>query len=316
MRKETSAFMPTVSETPEQAERTRQIALVGLWIFPILWTVNLWAARVAHGVVSPNVLALGRWGLVGLFLALLTRHELWAKRQWIKAHFWRYVILGACGMWICGAWVYLAGQTTQALNISLIYSSSPVLIAMGAVWFMRESLRPTQMAGVVLCLVGVVHVIVKGQWQQLQTVEFTAGDAWIAAASLAWAAYTLLQKHWKSEFSPSAHLALICLGGGLVIAPFALLEATVWGMPEWTMKATWMVLATALFPGLGAYWMYGWTQRVLGASKVSVTLFLGPLYTAIMAAVVLNENLGAHHFVGAALILPGVALVTLLGSRR
>ena len=82
------------------------------------------------------------------------------------------------------------------------------------------------------------------------------------------------------------------------------------------MKATWMVLATALSPGLGAYWMYGWTQRVSGISKVSVILFLGPLYTAIMAAVVLNERLSAHHFVGAALILPGVALVTWLGARR
>ena len=308
--------MPTVSDTPEHAERLRRLALVSLWIFPVLWTVNLLVARVAPGVISPNMLALGRWGLVGAFLAFVTRRELWDKRHIVRAHAWRYVILGACGMWICGAWVYLAGQTTQALNISLIYSSSPVLIAIGAVWFMKESMGPPQIAGVVLCLVGVVHVIVKGQWQQLQAVEFTTGDAWIAAASLAWAAYTLLQKHWKSEFSASAHLAMICWGGVLVIAPFALLEATVWGMPDWSMKATWMVLATALFPGLGAYWMYGWTQRILGASKVSVTLFLGPLYTAIMATLVLQEALSTHHFVGAALILPGVALVTLVKARR
>lgn len=300
----------------ELSDSTRKLALAGLWIFPIFWTVNMVVARTAPGVVSPHVLAMGRWAMVGALLAFLTRHELWDKRAIIRDQWHRYVVLGACGMWICGAWVYLAGQSTQAMNISLIYATSPVMIALGAVWFMKESLRPVQLLGVLLCLVGMVHVIVRGQWGQLGSVQFVVGDAWIAGAAIAWAAYTLLQKHWKSAFSASAQLALICWGGVLVLAPFAVLEMTVWGMPAWTMQAFWMMLAAAVFPGLGAYWMYGWTQRVLGASKVSATLYLGPLYTAIVASWWLNEPLGWHHVLGTVLILSGVALVTLVRSRQ
>ena len=40
----------------------------------------------------------------------------------------RYLVLGALGMWICGAWVYIGGCTTAAINISLICSIAPVLI--------------------------------------------------------------------------------------------------------------------------------------------------------------------------------------------
>ena len=40
----------------------------------------------------------------------------------------RYRVLAALGMWICGAWLYIGGRTTAAINISLICSIAPVLI--------------------------------------------------------------------------------------------------------------------------------------------------------------------------------------------
>jgi drug/metabolite transporter (DMT)-like permease len=69
-------------------------------------------------------------------------------------------------------------------------------------------------------------------------------------------------------------------------------------------------VAAALLPGLCAYWMYGWAQKVLGASRVAVSLYLGPLYAALAAWGVLGEPLGLHHLAGAALILPGVYWVS------
>jgi drug/metabolite transporter (DMT)-like permease len=65
----------------------------------------------------------------------------------------------------------------------------------------------------------------------------------------------------------------------------------------------------ALLPGVVAYWVYGWTQKVLGASRVAVTLYLGPLYTAVAAWLVLNEPMGWFHLLGGLMILGGVGLV-------
>ena len=71
-----------------------------------------------------------------------------------------------------------------------------------------------------------------------------------------------------------------------------------------------MVVAAAIVPGIGAYWIYSWSQRILGASRVAVTLYLGPLYAALAAWGVLDEALGIHHLAAAVMILPGVFLVT------
>lgn len=289
-------------------------ALLGLWLIPALWAVNFVVARWAPGIVAPYALALGRWTVAGVLLAAVARHELWAQRRAIAAVWHQYVVLGFCGMLVCGAWVYLGARTTGAMNISLIYAASPVLIAVGAVLWLGERFRWTQVLGVVVALAGVVHVVVQGQWLALGRVQWVVGDAWIVAAMVAWAAYALLQKLWPSPLGSTARLAAICAGGVLTLLPCALWEAGLPDAPAWSWAATGLVLAAALAPGLAAYWIYGAAQKVLGASRVAVTLYLGPLYAAVVAWGVLGEPLGMHHLVGAALILPGVYWVSRTGK--
>ena len=105
-------------------------------------------------------------------------------------------------------------------------------------------------------------------------------------------------------------MACICMGGIVCLLPFAIWESVQPQAPVWSMKATLLVIAAGIIPGIGAYGIYGWAQKVLGASRVSVTLYLGPLWGALSAWGVMGEPLGWHHLVGALLILPGVALVT------
>jgi drug/metabolite transporter (DMT)-like permease len=285
-------------------------ALLGLWLIPALWAVNFIVARWAPGVVGPYALALGRWALAGVLLAMVARQELWTQRRAILAVWHQYVVLGFCGMLVCGAWVYIGARTTGAMNISLIYAASPVLIAVGAVLWLGERFRWSQALGVVVALAGVVHVVVQGQWLALGQVQWVVGDGWIVAAMVAWAAYALLQKLWRSPLGSTARLAAICVGGVLTLIPCALWEAQLPETPGWSWAAIGLVVAAALFPGLGAYWIYGAAQKVLGASRVAVTLYLGPLYAAVAAWGVLGEPLGVHHLVGAALILPGVYWVS------
>jgi len=116
--------------TPESRERC---ALWLLWITPALWSVNYIVARTAPGLAEPHILALGRLALAGLIVGFVARSELWRERRSTLAHAWHYLVLGALGMLVCGAWVYQGAKTTSAMNIALIYSASPVLIALAMV---------------------------------------------------------------------------------------------------------------------------------------------------------------------------------------
>ena len=294
---------------PDSINKQTSQALILLWVVPALWTVNYIVARKAPGIIGPHLLALGRWGLAALVLVVLARSELWAQRANIAKAWWQYLILGALGMLICGAWVYQGARSTQAMNIALIYAASPVLISLGSVWMLKESINKRQIAGVCLALLGVVHVVVKGQWTALSNVQFVVGDLWIVAATIAWAGYALLQKKWPSLLSATARLAAICLGGIVSLLPFSIWELFQPDLTVWGAQAFWLIVIAGLVPGLGAYWIYGWAQKILGASRTAIALYLGPLYAAFMTWAFLGEAPGWHHLFGGLLILPGVFLV-------
>lgn len=294
----------------QNAESRTRIALWLMWVTPALWSVNYIVARSAPGVVEPHMLALGRWALAGVILAFVARSELWRERSSTLADSGRYLVLGALGMLICGAWVYQGAKTTSAINIALIYAASPVLIAVGAVLWLGERFSWRQGVGVVVAMAGVFHVVVKGQWLALGQVQWVAGDGWIVVAMVAWAAFSLLQKKWPTPLGSTARLAAICMGGVLVLLPFSVWEYLQPDRPAWTMQASLLVVAAGLLPGIGAYWAYGFSQKVLGASRVAASLYLGPLYGGLTAWVFLGEAMGWHHVMGAALILPGIYLAS------
>lgn len=296
------------------ASSRHRAALALLFITPALWSVNALIARKAVGV-EPHLLAMTRWLLACALFALASPREIWTHRRQVLADWKHYVVLGALGMWICGAWVYIGGRSTSAANIGLIYSISPVLIVLASALWLGERLRPPQAVGVGLALVGVLHVVFKGQWSALASVRFVPGDGWILAATLSWTFYSLLLKKWHSPLGAGARLAVISLAGALVNLPFALWEIAHSPGPVFSAEWALYTVIAAVIPGFGAYLAYSVMQRELGAARVSVVLYLAPIYTAAMAWLVLGEGLSGYHFWGLALVLPGIYLVTRAGAR-
>ncbi len=286
-----------------------RVALALIFITPALWAVNYLVARSAPGVIEPHALALLRWLVASLLFSLGHWVEIWEARTEIGREWRRYLVLGALGMWICGAWVYIGGRTTAAINISLIYSISPVLIVLAAAWWLKERISATQSIGVALALAGVLHVVLKGEWTTLGNVTLVPGDFWIVGATIAWATYSLLLRKWPSKLNASARLSVIAMAGVLVMLPFAIFEAVNNPLPVLTIKGSGLVLAVAVFPGYGAYLAYSVMQRELGVARVGVVLYLAPIYAALIAWLVLGEALHAYHAWAMAVVLPGIYLV-------
>jgi len=288
----------------------RQLAYALVFITPALWSVNYLVARWAPGVIAPHALALGRWVMAALLLGAFCAAELRDKRAAIRAEWKQLLALGALGMWVCGAFVYIGGRSTSAVNIGLLYAASPVLIALASALWLRERLGPRQVLGVALALAGVLHILLRGDWPALLHLRINPGDAWVAVAVVCWTIYSLLLRAWPSAFGSLARLTLIALAGIVVLVPFTVAEALAWWPSEWSWRSLGLIVAAALLPGAGAYAAYSIMQRELGAARVGVVMYLGPLYSAVLAWLVLGEQIEGFHLVGAALILPGIYLST------
>ncbi len=281
-----------------------------LFIVPALWSANYLVARLARGVVHPHALAFGRWGLALLLMLPFVAAALWLHRRALRQEVWHCIVLGGLGMWICGAWVYLGAQSTSATNIALIYSTTPVAIAVVSVKLLHERMRAAQRVAVLFALAGVLFVVAKGQVTNLLAVQWTPGDGWIAACAISWTAYSVLLKRWPSVLEPLPRLAAITAGGLLVMLPFTLWEWAQQPALPFTSRAALLVAVAAVVPGVLSYAAYSYLQRALGAARTALLLYLAPVYGALGAWLVLGEKPGWYHAVGAALILPSIWLAT------
>ena len=293
-----------------QALRRQRIAQGLLWITPALWSSNYIIARASDGVIAPHLLALGRWTLALALLLPLSAGALVHEFPRWKHEWKQLLLLGALGMWICGAFVYQGAHTTSAINIGLIYAATPVAIAFASARLLHERLSTWQRVGLGLALCGVLFVIAKGEPGNLLAVRFTVGDLWILVAAVSWVAYTVLLQRWPSALGPTPRLAAITFGGLLVLLPFTALEAIVQPGPPLGLKALLLIVLAGLLPGFFSYQAYGYMLRELGASRSSLVMYLAPVYAALTSWVLLGEPPRWYHAVGALLILPAIWLAT------
>ena len=73
-----------------------------------------------------------------------------------------YFFLGAMGCGVCGAFPFLAGQTTTVTNMGIIYTSSPIFIILISSIFFGEKINFIKIIGLISCLIGVIAIIIKG----------------------------------------------------------------------------------------------------------------------------------------------------------
>ncbi len=285
-------------------------ARVLLWVVPLLWSTNYIIARLADGLIAPHALALGRWALAATLLLPWVGRGLWAQRAVLRREWLHLLVLGFLGMYICGAWVYVAGRSTSTTNIALIYAATPMAIVAVSSRVLHERMSRQQWAGVVMALLGLLFIVAKGDLSRLLAVQLVAGDAWITAAAASWTAYSVLLKRWPSALGPAERLVAIIGGGLVVLLPTTLLEAALTATPVFGPGAAGLVLLAAVVPGVLSYGAYSLLQRELGASRTAMMLYLAPVYGALLAWLVLGEVPHWYHAAGAAMILPSIWLAT------
>ena len=291
-------------------ERQRQLAYLLMGLAPLFWAANQVGARYAAPFFPPHQLAFARWFVAFAIMLPFAWRALHAARAHLLTEWREFLLLGALGMYICGAWVYIGAQTTTATNLSLIYAASPVIIIVLSTLIYREAMNVRQSIGAAACMAGILVIIAKGKWDTLAQVSFVVGDLWIAVAATCWALYSVLLKHRPTKLDSFARLTCITAGGLVVLLPFTLYEMATVGPVAIDTRSVMTALVLGIVPGFGAYQAYSYIQKVLPSHIGGLVLYVIPLYTAVVAWLFLGEALRWYHIAGAALILPGVFLAT------
>ena len=269
---------------------------------------NLVVARGGVEYVPPISLAFWRWTLVFLILLPFTYPSLKKNYKVIKKEYKKLFFLGGTGCGVCGAFPFLAGQTTTVTNMGIIYTSSPIFIILISSIFFNEKINLTKIIGLIACLVGVFAIIIKGNFLLLINLNFTIGDLWMLAAAIGWALYSIYLFYWKTKLEIFQRFTLIALFGALSLLPFYIGEEIFYERTMFSIEFFIWVIFAAISPGIIAFTLYTNEKKKLGASLTGFTLYVFTIYGAIYGYFLFDERLENYHLIGTILVFIGVYL--------
>jgi drug/metabolite transporter (DMT)-like permease len=269
---------------------------------------NLVVARGGVEFVPPISLAFWRWTVVVLILLPFTFPLLIKNLKLIKKEVKKLFFLGAMGCGVCGAFPFLAGETTTVTNMGIIYTSSPIFIILISAIFFNEKVNFIKIIGLVSCLIGVFAIIIKGDLNLLLNLSFTIGDLWMLAAAIGWALYSIYLFYWKSELPIFQRFTLVAFFGAVSLFPFYIIEEIAVQRTLFNSQFFLWVVFAAISPGIIAFTLYTQAQKSLGASLTGFTLYIFTIYAAIYGFIFFNEKLEFFHYIGTILVFFGVYL--------
>jgi drug/metabolite transporter (DMT)-like permease len=198
---------------------------------------------------------------------------------------------------------------TTAITASIVFSIWPITAIILAALVLGERFTPWQAAGVILCFIGVLVIVARGDLERIVDLDFNAGDLWILGAVAGMSLYTVLLKKVKIDLPPLPLLILLLAIAALASAPFLVWEI----FHDARIAIDWHdILALAYIGIVGGglvFLLYNTGVVILGAAQASVTFYLQALFTAMLAYLFLGEKLHLYHMAGVILIAAGIVIV-------
>ena len=284
-------------------------AYIELTFAAVAWGVSFIATKIAVQQVAPAVVVFLRFaiGAVIMLAILLARRQLTLPT--FKEGFY-YALLGFIGISF-HQWLQSTGLVTaQASTTSWIVSTSPVFIALLGWFFLKEKLGLNTIFGIMLASLGVLLVVSKGSLSSLISGNFgTTGDLLVLISAPNWAIFSVLSRSALKDKAALFVLFYVILFGWLFTSiPFVATHG--WLEIAHLNTTGWLAVA---FLGIGCtalayiFWYDG--LQAIPASRAGVFLYIEPLISLVVAAVLLGETITLVALLGGGLILAGVWLV-------
>ena len=279
----------------------------------LFWGGTFIAGRLLAATLPAADAAFMRFALAAAALAILARLIDGSLRPPPRNQLVRLLLLGFSGVFAYNLFFFTGLKYIEAGRASLIIALNPMAITLGAVLFFGERLSRIQYGGLLLSLIGALLVISNGDPALLLSGGFGPGEASIVGCVIAWAAYSLIGRKVLSSMSPLSAVFYSSLFGALLLLPAALSDGAPprvgsYGFMDWVSLLFLGICGTAI--GFSLYYQ---AIRAIGSARSGVFINLVPLFSIMLAWLILGEVLRLSVLAGGAVLLLGVYLTN---SRR
>ena len=237
-----------------------------------------------------------------------TYKEISNNLDYIKENFLVIGFMGVITISTFNSVVYFALNYTQVINAVLVLAAIPAITIILSSLMKIDKTNIFQIIGLVLSILGISSIISNGEIQRITSLNFNKGDLWMLVCVITWSLYSTLLKKYKFKFSQFSLIQLMVSVGILFLIPQYFYEQSICLEVKFNKAFFLILFYVVIFPAIFAYYCWQKGIEIIGPNRATMFIQLMPLFSAVMAIIIFNENFELYHFAGAAFIVSGIYL--------
>ncbi len=282
-------------------------ALLYFTITAMFWGLNFHLAKVMLKEASFIEAGFWRYLFAVVPLFLLALGGLPSKKELLDS-FKGVFLIGVVGLFGFNIFFFWGLMHSSAINGALIIAITPVLTMLFSKIILGSPFERIQMLGAFLSLIGVFYLILKGDWTQINNIEFNKGDLMLLLSSSLFSIQNVWVKIYSGKLSNKNFTLLtnlFCFLGFVLILPFLVdLEGITGHSGIFWLSA----LGIGLIGTSVAYYLWNAGIQLSSANQAGIFINVVPLSTALFS-IAFGEELFGYHLISGAIILLGVFII-------
>jgi drug/metabolite transporter (DMT)-like permease len=276
-----------------------------LLLLAFIWGWSFLFIKVAVEGMSPPTVAFARVGLGAIVLLITLRST--GRTLPRDGTFWRHFTIAALFANALPFTLLAWGEEriTSALT-SVLNASTPLFTAVIAALFLKDRLRPLQVAGLLLGFVGVG--VAAGFGAGDLGDSSVAGSLAAVVAGLFYGIAFVYMRRNLTGIEPTVAAAGQLVMATALLLPFAVATSVTSGL-HLTVRRVLAIGALGIFGTGVAYILNYRILREVGATRASVVTYIIPVVAVAVGVVVLSEPFEWRLVWGGVLIVAGLALL-------
>ncbi|MDR6723303.1 drug/metabolite transporter (DMT)-like permease [Paenibacillus amylolyticus] len=250
-----------------------------------------------------------------LFLTnLLMLPFIWKYRhEMLRLNFRQWALLVASGVMLALHFLLWMGslRLTSVASSTVILALEPILILAGSIWLFKAKVNRMMIIGMGIALLGSI-AIGAGDFQLAGTA--LQGDILSLLGTIAVAAHMLLGQFLRSGLSAFSYNFWVFFVAACTLAVYNLIQGHAFGgyaATEWGI-----FLLLAIVPTIFGHYLFNWLLQYMNATTVSMGVLGEPVFSSLLAWMLLGESLSTLQMSAGVFILFGVWVFIRYGKTK
>lgn len=280
------------------------------FVIPLLWGSTFLGTKICIEQMGPLWMGTLRYFLASLFFTavLLRKRDISEWKPDISMNWALYLGAGGLGVFSATFCQNIGQLYTTAAAASLISTLEPVMVIVLSVIILKERLSVPMLIGILISLAGVLLIVSNGDLSIFSKMEISElkGNVLLSLSMLFYGFYTVFSKTIVSRSEPLRAVTIACITGTVFLLASALSMEKMPDFGAYSAKTYAALFYMAFFPTCLALFLCNKLLVEIEASKMSIVLFLMPIYGVILGIIFLGESVSG--------IAIGGGCITLLGT--